>query len=182
MGIVGKMKRCAKSPLRRWRSRGFGIHSPFAFDLVTRTLHERDRYYAYDTIDSMAVDGNRRRFMKLIVRLAVRFDPSTVATADREVAALLAEVIPSARILAPGSTADMAIVSADGEGSELDGTSLVADRPAPVTLIANTRRGYGRELWQLLRRGDHTMTFTDGRIGLACSFSHIPAQSFNVNF
>lgn len=35
------------------RSRGFGIHSPFAFHFVTSVLGERSPFYAYDIIDAL---------------------------------------------------------------------------------------------------------------------------------
>ncbi|MCM1021663.1 MAG: hypothetical protein NC343_05140 [Muribaculum sp.] len=45
-----------KKPLRMWRGRGFGIHSPFAFYFVNDVVRERYAYYAYDRIDAIARD------------------------------------------------------------------------------------------------------------------------------
>lgn len=52
--------------LRRYnRSKGFGIHSPFAFSFVLRVLRERLPYYAYDDIDY-----RRHRAMELAAKVA----------------------------------------------------------------------------------------------------------------
>ena len=38
--------------LSRIRKRkGYGVHSPFAFDLVTNVLYNKEKYYAYEEMD-----------------------------------------------------------------------------------------------------------------------------------
>lgn len=78
---------------KRWRhGRGFGIHSPFAYDFVTRTLRERLPYYAYSKLDALAaekwqgVSGSAR--LRLIFRIAVRFNPATATVIGDRNAAL----------------------------------------------------------------------------------------------
>lgn len=49
------------------RSRGFGIHSPFAFHFITSVLGERSPFYAYELIDSLrhgAADAARRMHIR----------------------------------------------------------------------------------------------------------------------
>ncbi len=75
--------------LGRFRhGRGFGIHSPFAFAFILRTLRERTPYYAYPLLNE------RRRIVKqahgkghgpisaahvrMIFRIVNRFSPSSV--------------------------------------------------------------------------------------------------------
>ena len=42
------------SPMSRMRQAwGFGIHSPFAFRLITKVIREKARYYAYDDIEAI---------------------------------------------------------------------------------------------------------------------------------
>lgn len=49
-----------KWPGRYRTSRGFGVHSPFAFDFITKVLRDRKAfYYAYPEIDAFC--GKRRR-------------------------------------------------------------------------------------------------------------------------
>lgn len=51
MSLMGRLKRY-RTALGRYRhSKGFGIHSPFAFGFVLNVLRERCPYYAYQTIE-----------------------------------------------------------------------------------------------------------------------------------
>lgn len=46
-------KMYASSLRRLKRSKGFGVHSPFAFHFICRTLGERAPYYAYTDIEEL---------------------------------------------------------------------------------------------------------------------------------
>lgn len=61
---------------RAWRSRGFGIHSPFAFRFVTCVLRERGEYYAYAELRRIAHSGARFADLSLLFRLVCFFEPS----------------------------------------------------------------------------------------------------------
>lgn len=78
--------------LRRYnRSKGFGIHSPFAFNFVLRVLRERCPYYAYDLIDAKRWEAQRLasnmkerrhiisfKYAKMIFRVACYFSPHSI--------------------------------------------------------------------------------------------------------
>lgn len=78
--------------LKRYhRSKGHGIHSPFAFSFTVKVLHERCAYYAYDDIDrwrreaiSLARGRSRHpriisaKHARLLFRVACYFRPRTV--------------------------------------------------------------------------------------------------------
>ena len=70
------------------RSKGFGIHSPFAFSFVLQVLRERCPYYAYDDISSrrklalsLAADVARHpriislKNAKMLFRIVCYFNP-----------------------------------------------------------------------------------------------------------
>ncbi|MDE6396886.1 MAG: hypothetical protein K2K84_06420 [Muribaculaceae bacterium] len=75
------LKRAVRS-LSTWRhGRGFGIHSPLAYDLLTVTLREprRTGYYAYRDLNGLGGDGRKRRLARIVFRLVSRFSPRRVA-------------------------------------------------------------------------------------------------------
>ena len=56
-------------------SKGFGIHSPFAFMLVNEIINCRCRYYGYDDIEpyiDLMKGRKQRRLARLLIRLAGR--------------------------------------------------------------------------------------------------------------
>lgn len=86
MGIINRY-RTAWS--RHHRSRGFGIHSPYAFRFVREVLGERLPYYAYEHIDKLyktvtSMIGSRRphadiitlKHAKMLFRIVNHFNPS----------------------------------------------------------------------------------------------------------
>ncbi len=64
---------------RAWRSRGFGIHSPFAFRFVTCVLRESGEYYAYRELRRIAGDRKAFRRLALVFRLVCEFRPAVVS-------------------------------------------------------------------------------------------------------
>lgn len=78
--------------LSRFRKRcGYGVHSPFAFDLITQVVYERLPYYAYKTLaaeqKSLARMKGRRwaresqKVNRLLFRLVNRMQPVTLVDA-----------------------------------------------------------------------------------------------------
>lgn len=70
---------------RRFRyRRGYGVHSPFAFGLITDVVYERHPFYAYEELKRVRRQLPRRskvypeRVDKLLFRLANRFSPQRV--------------------------------------------------------------------------------------------------------
>lgn len=67
---------------RRFRYRkGYGVHSPFAFGLITEVIYEKLPYYAYAPLKAMRKEASKsgmhctERVDKLLFRLANRFQP-----------------------------------------------------------------------------------------------------------
>ncbi len=56
---MGRLKRCLNAYTRHHRSRGFGVHSPYAYKFVREVLGQRLPYYSYDKIDEL-----RRKVVK----------------------------------------------------------------------------------------------------------------------
>ena len=68
---------------RRWRhTRGYGVHSPYAFNLVTSVVHPGDySWYGYSDIDRTfpeVVDRKVRREARMLLRLVAELRPRSV--------------------------------------------------------------------------------------------------------
>ena len=70
--------------IRKIRHRkGYGVHSPFAYNLITKVIEEKSGYYAYQSIDGLhrtlhdKVKSNRRKY-RLLFRLVNRFKPQII--------------------------------------------------------------------------------------------------------
>lgn len=50
---MGKLKRLSSALSRYSASKGYGIHSPFAYKFVTTVLNEQYMYYSYEDLDLM---------------------------------------------------------------------------------------------------------------------------------
>jgi predicted O-methyltransferase YrrM len=79
------------SLIRYKRSKGYGIHSPFAYSFITDVLRERHPYYAYADIElrrrmaiNLATDVSHHpriisyKNVKMLFRLANYFNPNTI--------------------------------------------------------------------------------------------------------
>lgn len=86
-----KFKRYYTAIPRYRQSKGFGIHSPFAFNFVLKVLRERCPYYAYEIINAarweasrLASSAKERRNLlsfknaKMIFRITCHFNPSSI--------------------------------------------------------------------------------------------------------
>ncbi len=69
--------------INRWRhSLGFGIHSPYGYQFVTRVIHPgKYRWYGYDDIETVLPSEGRnktRREARMLLRLTDMLRPSAV--------------------------------------------------------------------------------------------------------
>lgn len=63
--------------LSRWRhGHGFGVHSPWAYRIITEVIGESAKYYAYPEID--ALFGKRRKTARQVFRLLLHLQPGKV--------------------------------------------------------------------------------------------------------
>jgi hypothetical protein len=70
--------------LYRFRRRcGYNVHSPFAFDLITQVIYEKQPYYAYEHLEAeekrqSGMPEESRRINKLLFRLVNRVQPDRI--------------------------------------------------------------------------------------------------------
>lgn len=168
---------------KRWRhGRGFGIHSPFAFDFITHTLRERRPYYAYDNIDAIAAETRDSdlpwKRLRLIFRIAVRYNPATVGIFGNLNIETEKKVIENLRsdvsIRTSPEDCDFAIINSDCDG-------LPSVKPQAVYIFPDARRSnLNLELWSQVKRG---MRFDNCKDFVVIVTSpSVSRQSFEVAF
>lgn len=60
------LKKILSYPARIRRSRGFGVHSPFAYNFITAVIRQRDcKYYAYSEIDGFCPRARKAGFNEI---------------------------------------------------------------------------------------------------------------------
>lgn len=174
----------------RWRrSKGFGIHSPFAFDFVGGTLREKAEYYAYaklrDLLDEAAADGARELpdedALTLTVRLIARFQPRRVYVGgDPSGLVVQAVRLADSRVDFTAAEPQMAIFA--GRDLSADDVALARDvlsREGVVAILSRHPRAVDRALSDGMACG---MTFRSRRRFVAVGFSRLPRQNFEINF
>ena len=158
----------ARAVRRWWRSRGHGVHSPFAYRFITTVLRQRGAaaYYAWPRVEAMPSP----EWHKLLFRLVCEFAPSRVdalrlADTEREAIAL----------------ADSRVeVCADTPGIPFAGIRLTA--PGVEVLVERNITGHDSRWAALLASMTSGMTFTDGLVGIAVIALVLPRQDYEVNF
>lgn len=80
-----RIKRLLNAPLRLRTSRGFGVHSPFAFSFILNVLKQKDSFYSYKNQDKRTRAARRqsgnlpaRSLQHLVFRICNRFRPGVV--------------------------------------------------------------------------------------------------------
>ena len=171
---------------KRWRhGRGFGVHSPFAYEFITLTLRERLPYYAYERIDAACRNLSdttlRPDKIKLIFRVVARFSPSTVAIIGESNSKAERLAVKSARqsasIVGEPDDADMVIVKDD---CCLGEPSSAGQR---VYIFPDMRRRSATTCETLWSRVCHGIRFDNGRaMTIIIASPRFPRQRFDVRF
>jgi hypothetical protein len=61
------------------KRRGYGVHSPFAFNFITTVLYQRGQFYNYKLINELPRSRDEsKRILKLIFRLVNFIQPKTI--------------------------------------------------------------------------------------------------------
>ena len=172
------------------RSRGFGIHSPFAFDLVLRTLRERDHYYAYAELEALRDEARRAGaaalpsagVLRLVVRLTARFQPRRVMVSG-DPTGLIAKAVAltDSRVTFTSDAPTMAILSGRDDTPEAVAAAAGTVARGGVALLLDRRPGKkaAEAITAPMKRG---MTFTSRRKLLAVGARHLPRQNFDINY
>jgi len=171
--------------LRIRRRHGYGIHSPFAYQLVTQVLYNPGRYYADEMLDCLLPRLVRwfrlrpRARMRLFFRLVNHFQPRTIAAPD------LTPV--EWNYLHEGCR--HALIDSDIPHGEVDCLLLKHSRPdalqhlhAGSMLIIDDLQ-HNRSLWNDVRQHPLTrVTFDLYDVGLAFFNPKLQKQHYSINW
>lgn len=168
-----------KAPARWRHSRGFGIHSPFAYDLIVNTLRERRYgYYLYADIDAGHRDHSA--VLKLIVRLLCRQHPTSVnATGSLAgVVTRLARLVDSTIDTDPADAPDMYIVTPGNPDPAVESKARATIAAGGMVIITRERQ-YSRLAAAMT---GNAMTFSNRLTFIAAGRPDLPRQHHDIYF
>ncbi|MDE6854265.1 MAG: hypothetical protein K2J38_04325 [Muribaculaceae bacterium] len=160
------------SRFRCWRhGKGFGIHSPFAYALITEVLRQRHPYYGY-------ADISPDQRIRLLFRLVTHFRPEGVLIVSSQPRLLQGAVQrASSRVRIGASDADFIV--ADAADCTPDALAALL-HPGVKMLVLNALPGTSALLSSRMPCG---MLFDNRRGTLfAAVLPHLPRQTFEVRF
>lgn len=185
-----RLLRKAWRPLgRARRSRGFGVHSPFAFRFITFTLRDnRACYYSTPRLRDLAAGRSDCRRLNRLFRIvcdlhpasaviskdcgaerdAIRLADSRISLIDPDEAVSTAELPAPTLLYSSRFTAGMLPLAT--RVLETDGSALCLHSADPEALVA-LRASLG-----------HAMLFTNGSAVIIVSRHDFPRQDFEINF
>lgn len=181
------------------RSRGFGVHSPFAYYFIVRVLREKYGYYAYRGIDRVArmSGGMKRSEARCLFRVANYFAPRVMLVAggdDSCAAAGVLRTVSSEAVVVTVATGPVTpevvpeliyVERADIFGSAMP-ESLLVDclRRGGTVVIGGMARGNAAR--RLFHSVDSAMTcgmtFSNGRTAVMTGREGLPRQRFSLWF
>ncbi|MDE6378172.1 MAG: hypothetical protein K2K72_05450 [Duncaniella sp.] len=168
-GIIGFFSHLWARLRRAWRSRGHGVHSPFAFRFIRGVLRERTPYYAYQQVEQLRGDVH---WHKLLFRLVVEFEPLSVMSSHLSQDERRVITLADSRVELPvrGS-----------HNSFPAGAIELKAREVTVVVVRDLPANPGE--WHRVRQQlDCGMTFTNGTVGIVVIRHDLPRQDFEVNF
>lgn len=177
-------KRFFSWPRRYFRSRGFGVHSPFAYAFICDVLREKGySYYAYNQISRLATThGDDRKALRLFARLVSRFSPSCIYAAGR--------LSPHIATVAPMVKKDVAFSSVMSEASmvwlgkgadfpDVLWGDAVGDAQKPLVVVTHRNPAASTELIKSIPCG---MSFSSKHYTVAVVTPQLPRQDFELIF
>lgn len=188
-----------KAPLRWWRTRGFGIHSPFAFCFVSEVLRERYAYYAYERIGRLVAERGRDDRLsfsgaKTLFRIAARLDCREAILAgyvnNSAVAGIMSLVRKNMPVLQlkghvkpVGYNAIMIVESVEDSTPVAVQAIGVLDKQGVVIVRNLARSEKCRDVEQRIVSAmtDHGAQFCNGRSTVFVGLRYLQPQRFNVN-
>lgn len=197
------------APLRFRTSKGFGVHSPFAFNFITDVMTQNYGYYSYveqDRRNRIRRDSTPARYQHLIFRIFNYFAPERfVILGHPDMLDVEAALDYSSTVRAYSLFTDVAGSRIEPVKSIAYAQQLLEDEPVPMAIIGGAMRddnriGFilsvlrsggvavftdisaDRWLWDAVNDGLklHGMTFSNDRVGVIVGLQHLPRQIYRL--
>ncbi len=173
-----------------WRSRGFGVHSPFAYRFITRVLREKGVYYCYPSLKQISVDGREYRDFKLLFRLICDFSPDHVCIAigegdDEAERAVVAaadsriKITSVERFTEETERSDRPLIYIRKDHPEASGLMKAVLRRGGMLVLRNFS---GSVVPEIRDAQKGVMTFSNGAMTVIVSRPDLPRQDFEIYF
>jgi hypothetical protein len=160
--------------LRKWRAKGHGIHSPFAYQLITNVIRSPHEYYAFSEIEKTLLNNNKltRTFNRLSFRLVHHFGAKSVLeiNAKDNINTKFIEAanknVRCTSVNAPEKYDAVFIYSGDDEMPDID-TLLSLSHEQTFWVIHSIKSKQGKQFWQLALKDDRVkVTFDVTKTGI----------------
>lgn len=147
-------------------SRGFGVHSPWAYEIVRDVLPEKCAYYAYHDINR--VFGDEARLARMVFRLLVHLHPHEILVTRQRHWVRLARQVGTH---GPGGKVFLVTAPEEFHGWRDCETLVFTCLDTPE----------GREAWQnALHEVQGTVIDTHRRLGIMSRRKGLPAQTIHM--
>ncbi len=172
-----KIRRVLGAPGRLARRRGFGIHSPFAYEFVRKVIGQHYAYYCYPRLTELAKKNSvSSRKLKLLFRLALFMHPEKIGvyTVPKQA------VMDSLRAGAPhavetDANADLIVTDGSSDTGILE--RCFSDGGTVVVINPSRNREIVRKIWA---SSAHGMLFRGSGTAIFVGRESLPHQMFNV--
>ena len=168
-GIIAFFHRLVARVRRVWRSRGHGVHSPFASRFILGVLREKTPYYSYRPIEQL---GGDVRWHKLLFRLVAEFEPESVMSSHLSQAERRVITLADSRVSLP----------VRGTHNNFPAGAIELKALEVTVVIVRDLKGNPGEWERVCRSLDYGMTFTNGTIGIVVIRHDLPRQDFEIDF
>ena len=168
--------------MRIRKRKGYGVHSPFAFDFVTNVLYNREKYYAYTEMDKGLhwwQKGRVRSLRHLLLRLSNYHRPRTMYCEglDNVLCEACQYGSKGMTILPAGSTemADMIVLA----GMNDEAMNHVGEG----TMLVLMDKDKCRKFWKRIKEDERvTVTFDLYDVGIAFARRDLNRQHYKINW